>query len=71
MVKPKRTRHYYKDFMTGKRHYTHGQFGGWRKLASTDTWCALFVRRSSEIFVPIYLLERKTLAQLPPRPNND
>ena len=53
-------KHTYKDFITGKLHWTQGVFRGWIKGGLIGCRYACFHRRKSIIYVPEYLLTKET-----------
>lgn len=59
----------YKDFMTNKIKTTRGKFVGWQKGGILGAWGAVFANRSSQLFIPRYLLTQETLARLPKAPD--
>lgn len=64
-------RYYYKDFVTGKRRFTKGQFVGWQRGGFLGVIGATFVLRCSILFIPIYLLTKEAKAALPKEPDCD
>jgi hypothetical protein len=58
----------YRDFLSGKLHYTRGEFANWTRGGPLNAWCAVFRRRRSVLFVPEYLLTPETRQALPPPP---
>lgn len=69
---PRRKQHnmriYYKDFATRKRKWTAGKFIHWDRGGILNAWGAIVERRASILFIPRYLIERESLAKLPPLP---
>ncbi len=54
-------KHTYKDFVTGKIHFTRGRFDGWTAgTGLIGAKYAIFRNRASEILVPEYLLTKET-----------
>jgi hypothetical protein len=62
---------YYKDFVTRKRHWTGGTFITWARGGILNALGAIIQRRASVLFIPHYLIEKESLANLPPLPNHD
>lgn len=59
-------RYYYKDFITKKRRYTAGKFVGWSgRTGLLNVHYAGFARQSDVVWIPEYLIEKETMAQLP------
>jgi len=51
----------YKDFKTGKVHWTSGIFSGWTKPTGLlGAAYAIFQRPHSQLLIPEYLLTRET-----------
>lgn len=59
---------YFRDIATGKRRYTMGQFIKWQRGGILNTFGAVIERSASVLFIPRYLIEKATLATLPPLP---
>jgi len=57
---------YYKDFITGKRHWTSGKFLRWQRGGILNVFGAVVCREKSVLFIPCYLIEKESLAELPP-----
>lgn len=54
-------RYYYKDFITGERKFTRGEFIGWaQNQGPLKAPYAMFCNCKSTIAVPEYCLDRKT-----------
>jgi len=69
---PPPTRFFYKDFQTGKQHWTRGRFIGWTQPTGPLTVpYAQFQRKADVLLVPRYLLAKETRASLPaPEPSS-
>ena len=62
------TRICYRDFITGRLHYTRRQFLEWQRGGVLNAWGAVFVSRCGAMFIPVYLLTKESRALLPPPP---
>ena len=58
----------YKDFVTGKIHYTRGKFSNWTRGGPLNAWYAVFNTRKTHVCIPEYLLTPETRAAIPPKP---
>jgi len=69
---PPPTRFFYKDFQTGKRHWTTGRFIGWTPPTGLlSVPYAQFQRQADVLLIPRYLLTPETRASLPaPEPSS-
>lgn len=61
-------KHYYRDIITRKEHYTRGKFRGWQRGGLLNAWYARFDTPRNVLLIPRYLLREDTRAQLPPPP---
>lgn len=67
-VASKPRRYYFKDFATGERRYTRGQFAGWQKDGPLGAWGVYIIRRGGGSWIPEYCLTAESRALLPKRP---
>lgn len=61
----------YKDFVTRKPKFTKGKFSNWTRGGPLNAWYAVFVRRSSVLYIPEYCLTTETRKSIPPQPNEE
>lgn len=59
------TRIYYRDFITEKRHWTRGVFSRWVWDGRIRTFRAVIKRERSILLIPQYLIDRRSLKDLP------
>lgn len=60
---------YYRDFETGKVHWTRGKFKGWIIGGLLKTWHVVIQRKRSVLYIPVYCLLPESRDELPPTPD--
>lgn len=62
---------YYRDFVTGKRRWTAGEFVRWERGRFLTEWVLIVQRPATVLIIPEYLVERESREWLPPIPGQE